>query len=124
MWSLLISLLLSSSAPAVAPSEVHDFHVSRLTANYKPAEGRIECTLMTFVDDLETVLAKHHQLADVREEDDVLPSKEKLNLTEAGEYHSVDSLLSSYLKDVLKLKGTSPTHTLEINYLGKERDEM
>lgn len=123
MWSLLISFLLFSNGPAPVADEVHDFHVSRLMANYKPSEGRIECTLMTFVDDLERVLAKHHQLAEVGEEGDLLPSKEKLNLTEAGEHPSVDSLVSSYLKDVLKLTSTSSPQALEISYIGKERDD-
>lgn len=123
MWSLLISLLFFSSAPAPVAYEVHDFHVSRLTANYKPAEGRIECTLMTFVDDVETVLAEHHQLVEAAEKGDALLSKENLNLTEPEEHASVDSLLEDYIKSTLKFTCSTSAGPLKITYLGKERDD-
>ncbi|MFK8055418.1 MAG: DUF6702 family protein [Saprospiraceae bacterium] len=123
MWSLLISLLLSSGAPTVAVDEAHDFHISRLTANYKPEEGRIECTLLTFVDDVEEVLTSYHQLPEVGVIGAVSPSRERLNLTEPDEHTAADSLLSAYLKNVLKLSSASSELPLEITFLGKERDD-
>jgi len=121
MWSLLISLLFTTSSPLPATSQAHDFHVSRLTANYKPEEGRIECTLMTFVDDVEAVLTSYHQLPEIQGTSR-FASREALNITEPEEHPFVDSLLSSYLENVLRFSSTAQTSALEIKYLGKERD--
>jgi len=109
--------------PSPVVENAHDFHVSRLTTNYIPNEGRIECTLMTFVDDVESVLASHHQLADVGDPNSAIPSKEGLNLTEEGEHAAVDSLITAYLKTVFKLTSPTAELPLEISYLGIERDE-
>ena len=123
MWTLLISLLFSSGSPSPPSSTVHDFHVSRLTANYKPSEGRIECTLMTFVDDVEGVLTNHHQLQEFSVANTALPSKEDLNLTEPDEHPLLDSLLFGYIQHALHFSDSLTGEHFEINYLGKERDD-
>jgi len=122
MWSLLIGLLLSAGVSTPTSEEVHNFHVSRLTVNWKPSEGRIECTLMTFVDDVEGVLADHYQLEETKATKTDLPSIEDLNLTEQDEHPLVDSLLFKYIEDALHFSDAS-IKTVPINYLGKERDD-
>ena len=114
--------MLSAGVSAPAAEEAHDFHVSRLTANYKPAEGRLECTLMTFVDDLETLLATHHELAEFGGSA-TIPSQESLNLTEPEEHPSVDSLLAVYINSAIQLSSSAHQSPLTISYLGKERDK-
>ncbi len=121
MWSLFISLLISTGAFGPPAEGVHDFHVSRLTANYKPDEQRIECTLMTFIDDLESVLAVHHKLPKMGDSAMNL-SHESLNLTEPGEHPLVDSLIHEYLIETLQLKSATSQTPFKISYLGKERD--
>ncbi len=123
MWSLLISLLLSSGVHAPVAEKAHDFHVSRLTANYKPEEGRIECTLITFVDDLESVLTMHHQLEDVSSSNTAIASRESLNLTEPKEHPTADSLIASYLIETLRLHSSAEKGASPITFIGKERDD-
>ena len=122
MWSLIISLLLSAGVFNPAAESAHDFHVSRLTANYKPDQHRIECTLITFVDDLESMLALHHNLPKVSDSTGTL-SQEILDLTEPGEHPKVDSLLTEYLRETIQVSLASGPTPLSINYIGKERDE-
>jgi hypothetical protein len=119
--------LLSLFAPATdlharEVVDLHDFHVSRLSINLKPAEKRVECTLATFVDDLELALQKYHQLPDYIAGDSLALSLENLNLTEPSEHPATDSLIQAYLAGNIKLSGDGSPQILGWHYLGKERD--
>ena len=87
------------------PLEVHDFHVSRLTLEYKPEEQHFEVALHVFTDDLELALKER--------------GATNLRLNTEFEAAHADDLIVSYLDDMLQLK-SGDDHRIYMEYLGKE----
>ena len=90
------------------PPLEHDFHVSRLTLDYKKDEHQFEVMLHVFTDDLELAL----------QERGAPPAR----LNTPGEWEKAEESIQSYLADVLQLKLPSG-ELLSLEYLGKESSD-
>lgn len=86
----------------------HDFHVSRLTMDYKHNENHFELALHVFTDDLEFALMES--------------GLENPKLNTKNEDPNVEKSIISYLNDVLLLKGKNGK-AIPLEYLGKESSD-
>ena len=108
----LLAAWLGALTGATGVAGAHDFHVSRLVANHDVAAGQLQLTLDTFVDDLEAAISREGARAGIS------LAADDVNLFQAGEAPSADSLLARYLAGALRL--TCPGGEPALTVLGRE----
>lgn len=98
MWFLYLLLLFNA----------HDFHVSRTVLDYQPEENTFQVRLHVFTDDLELALEAR--------------GADSLRLNTKWEHARADSLISDYIRSVIKLQRENG-QTASFRYLGKESSD-
>ncbi len=97
----------------------HDFHVSRLTVNVDSEDRRVKLTLQTFVDDLETAVAKEHRLPKDALSGAGGVTQEGLDLLSPKQHPLADSLVEAYVRRRIQLMHGSKLLP-NLRYLGME----